>query len=115
MLEKFSPGPWTKSKSGGKVYRRIPSESNYSVTHDILDTGRTRVLADETVEANAALAAAAPDLYEVARLYEKWEADLVLCEEAWAGELPIIPQVLWDRFISIQQKRVAALEKALTV
>ena len=58
------------------------------------------------------------ELLEVIKAYERWEADLILDDEAWAGpygeerELPTIPQHLWDRLIEIQAQRNAAIRKA---
>jgi len=69
-------------------------------------------------EANARLIAAAPDLAEVARAYEQWEADLIASPEAWGGafpggerDLPKFTEALWDRLLEIQAMRNAALAK----
>ena len=53
------------------------------------------------------------DLYAVARAYERWEADLILDNDAWADrELPTITQPLWDRLMDIQAVRNDAIRKA---
>lgn len=56
------------------------------------------------------------DLLAVAKAYEQWEADIIMCEECWApggmAGLPRITQKLWDRLIEIQTLRNAAINKA---
>jgi hypothetical protein len=60
------------------------------------------------------LIAAAPDLLEVAKAYERWEADLILDADAWKGrDLPAISQAIWDRLIEIQALRNAAIARAM--
>jgi len=49
---------------------------------------------------------------EVLRTYEKWEADLILCSEAWSNGLPQMTQKLYDRWIAIQEQRNHALPAA---
>ncbi len=46
-------------------------------------------------------------LLDVLRAYERWEADLILCREAWdtADGLPRFTQDLYDRFMEIQAMR----------
>lgn len=69
----------------------------------------------ETEGANARLFAAAPDLFALAKAYERWEADVLLSEEAWQGNtapLPTLTQPLWDRLIELQTMRNAAVRKA---
>ena len=53
--------------------------------------------------------------------YERWEADLILDDEAWrhpkTGEslhLPWLKQGMWDRLIELQTARNKALEKGAT-
>lgn len=48
----------------------------------------------------------------VLEAYEKWEADLLLRDEAWDESLPTIPQDLWDRLIEIQTMRNAVVREA---
>src|SRR4051812_31506169 len=66
--------------------------------------------------ANAALFAAGPDLLAVALAYERWEADLILCAEAWApqgaAQYPTLTPELWDRLLEIQALRDAAVSRA---
>ncbi len=53
------------------------------------------------------------ELRAVAKAYERWEADLLLCHEAWDGrDLPHFTQSLWDRLVEIQTMRNAAVAKA---
>jgi hypothetical protein len=59
--------------------------------------------------------AAAPDLLALAKAYEQWEADLILCCEAWDGgtaEYPRLTEKLYDRMLEIQAARNAAIAKA---
>lgn len=70
-------------------------------------------------DARAALAAAAPAIraevqsqaLAVLKGYEQWEADLVLCSEAWntANGLPQLTQALYDRLMELQAQRNRAL------
>jgi len=49
---------------------------------------------------------------EVLKAYEEWEADLILCREAWdggSGGLPILTESLWDRLLGIQEMRNVVL------
>lgn len=64
------------------------------------------------VEMLANKIAAAPELLAVAKAYERWEADLILCDVAWVGSTPRITQQLWDRFLEIQAMRNKAIAKA---
>jgi hypothetical protein len=51
-------------------------------------------------------------LAEVARAYNRWEADLILSDEAWRGgmaELPTLTYPLYDRMMEIQAMRNEAL------
>lgn len=41
--------------------------------------------------------------------YEKWEADLIMCDDAWRGSLPTLTQELYDRMIELQEMRNEAL------
>lgn len=60
--------------------------------------------------ANARLIAAAPDLYEVAKGYEAWEADVI--ENAdWRAPTPKLTQAQFDRLLELQAMRNAALSK----
>jgi hypothetical protein len=64
--------------------------------------------------ANARLIAASPDLLALAKAYEQWEADLIVCHEAWEGgrALPEFTQSLWDRLLELQTMRNLAVKKA---
>ena len=66
----------------------------------------------EEMAANAQLIAAAPELYEALKEYEKWETALIL-DEAWAeGAVPRLTEELYDRLLRLQDVRNVALEKA---
>ena len=65
------------------------------------------------IEANAHLVAAAPELYEALKEYEKWEAALILDDEVWAeGAMPRLTEELYDWMLRLQDMRIAAIEKA---
>ncbi len=66
----------------------------------------------DKMRAFAHLIAAAPDLYEVAKRYEAWEAKLLETSAAWGSGLPIFTQELYDDWIAIQTLCNAALAKA---
>lgn len=87
----------------------------------ILEDGRITASA-WAGEKNAARLAAKLDAVEAMRkalkAYERWEADLVLSDEAWRGgmaPLPTITQSLWDRLLEIQAMRNAALGRVKEV
>ena len=66
-------------------------------------------------KANARIISSVLDLLEVALAYEKWEADMILCDRAWrrgAASLPTLTQELWGRLLEIQKMRNAAIAKA---
>jgi hypothetical protein len=49
----------------------------------------------------------------VLKAYERWEADLILSDEAWDGgaaDLPTLTWALWDRLLEIQAMRNDALK-----
>lgn len=54
-----------------------------------------------------------PDaMKDVLEAYEQWEADLIMCDEAWQERsLPCFTQKLWDRFLEIQHMRNRALKR----
>ncbi len=43
------------------------------------------------------------------KAWEKWEADIVMCNDAWHGNLPTLSQELLDRVIELQKMRNEAL------
>lgn len=63
----------------------------------------------EMVAADNPLVKRIATLEAVLKFYEQWEADLILCSEAWANGLPRMTQELYDRWMEIQTKRNAAL------
>ena len=50
-------------------------------------------------------------MMEVLSRYEKWEADLILSNEAWEGILPVFTQELYDSWMEIQTARNEALSQ----
>jgi hypothetical protein len=65
----------------------------------------------DEAEANARLIAAAPEGYQLALDYERWEADVILNAD-WSGETPRLRQDQWDRLIQLQEARNTFLAKA---
>ena len=53
--------------------------------------------------------ASQPTAADVLLAYEQWEADLVLCGDAWTNGLPRMTQPLYDRWMGIQAMRNAVL------
>ncbi len=115
-MSKHTPGPWeylTETTYAG--------DYPYSVGHkvkignEILTISCHGYEADKFFEeaaANARLIAAAPEMAEVLKEYEKWEAALILDDEAWPGAMPTLTYELYDWMIRLQGKRNAALAKA---
>lgn len=101
-MSKHTSGPWKVAPFQGFIYIE-PVDGVGAV-------GEAYELAD------ARLIAAAPELYEVSKAYEQWEADLILSNDAWApdGEAvtPRITPELWERLLEIQKMRNAVLAKA---
>lgn len=48
---------------------------------------------------------------EALKAWEKWEADIIMTNECWRGELPAFTKELWDRIIPLQELRNAALQQ----
>jgi len=51
---------------------------------------------------------------KVLEMYERWEADLILSEEAWAGGLAAYPTLtleLYDKLLECQQARNEVLKQ----
>jgi hypothetical protein len=86
----------------------VNPDQDVKVIAKVADPGRAG-------DAHASLLAAAPDLLALAKAYEQWEADLILCCEAWDGgtaEYPRLTEKLYDRMLEIQAARNAAIAKA---
>lgn len=97
-----TPGPWI-ARYHDRVTTQDDTDGTKSVAH-IYASGREG-------RANQRLIAAAPDLYEVAKGYEAWEADVI--ENAdWRAPTPKLTQAQFDRLIELQTARNAALSKA---
>lgn len=104
-MSQHTPGPWRADDNGDGTHCITSGRGR--------DVADTRSSSDE--KANASLLTAAPDLYALALAYETWEADLILCQEAWDGgwaDLPKLTEELWDRLLKIQAMRNAAVAKA---
>ncbi len=50
-------------------------------------------------------------LLDVAKGYEKWEADLVMNAD-WTDGIPVMTQTQFDQLIELQTKRNAAIKAA---
>lgn len=46
---------------------------------------------------------------DVLKMYEEWEAKLILSSECWKNGLPMMNQELYEEFLHIQEKRNEAL------
>ena len=117
---KHTPGPWYVSQvcltNGG---RPITTEDGRICTVDCqtpFKRGEGWQSECDVREANARLIAAAPDLLDLAKAYEKWEADVILSNDAWepngTAEFPRLTGDLWYRLVEIQALRNAAIAKA---
>ena len=51
------------------------------------------------------------ELAEVLKDYERWEASLILSNEAWQNSLPTFTQELYDRWMVLQNRRNEALAR----
>ena len=79
-----------------------------AMTQRLAEHQAARRLAEKEIER---LRAEVRRLREALKSYEQWEADLIMCNEAWRDRtLPRIPQDLWDRLLEIQAMRNRALE-----
>jgi len=116
-MSKHTEGPWIHEHGTADHYHicQQATRLNIATTCDRLTMASSAAAKSmEEDEANARLIAAAPDLAAVALAYQRWEADLVLADDAWPGmqATPTIPQRLWDRLLEIQAMRNAAVAKA---
>ncbi len=109
-MSKHTPGPWRAEISCDET--GAPQKCWWISAKGDVDIGETsgEKRPDEEA-ANALLIAAAPDLAEVLKEYEKWEAALILDDEAWSGAMPTLTCELYDWMIRLQGKRNAALAK----
>ena len=105
----FILGPWEsfKYRNGGQkglYVKQVGDKGLFLVRHTF-----DGIIA----EANVKLMAAAPDMYEVLKLYEEFESILLMDTEAWGTEdgLPKFTQQLLDKWIEIQGKRNECLAK----
>ena len=107
---KFTKRPWKVVDNGYFLQISYPWENNPNVIDHYC-----RSVADiySNDIANANLIAAAPDMYEALKAYEKAEADIVL-NANWYTEsgVPQITQEQFDMLIDCQTLRNIALRKA---
>ena len=102
---KHSPGPW-------EVECVMCDEVNGEAYEVHADGGAISIAAPPS-EADAYLIAAAPDLLAVAKAYERWEEDLILCDKAWGGGMAPMPTLTHhDRLMEVLAMRNAAIRKA---
>lgn len=68
---------------------------------------------ERLVDENARLRTELDKAREALRGYERWEADLLMDQEAWGPmgmrTLPVLSQAMWDHLIELQTARNAAL------
>ena len=111
-MSKHTPGPWRAEISCDET--GAPQKCWWISAKGDVDIGETsgEKRSDEEA-ANARLIAAAPELYEACKEYEKWEAALILDDEVWAeGAMPRLTEELYDWMLRLQDMRIAAIEKA---
>lgn len=110
---KFTLGPWDYSHGEGTKVRDKNGGSIASVSftgHDGRFGGRRPV--SEPI-ANAALIAAAPELFEAARLLEEAELEWANCEECGGEGVPELCGAGFPKFDEARRLRRIALAKAL--
>ena len=101
-MAKFTKGPWKVSRTGLTVF----------------DTDGKAVASlewrkAEERKASAQLIAAAPEMYELLKAYEAWEAKLVENDDAWGKDgMPWFTQGLFDEWMELQAKRNAVIDRA---
>ena len=102
-----TPGPWHWTDHISPHLSVYASDGNSAVkiTEPFYKDGAG------VAEANARLIAAAPDLLEVAKAYEQWEASLIMEDESWRNGLPTLTQAQYDRLMEIQTMRNKAIAK----
>lgn len=121
---KYTPGPWGIG-SRKATYTVLPEMAKKLQAYGLptefkaLSVGTSRgqvaiIPLDESNVANARLIAAAPELLEIAKRYELWEAKLLETSESWGSEdgLPQFTQELFDEWIELQTLRNLAIAKA---
>ena len=125
----FTKGPWEikyDEEYGNHTIRMgtaLENRGNFEPQHEIRYEHGCWVDEDEGEEypgnrqareakANALLIACAPDMFEVLKLYEEFEAELIMENESWTGGLPKFTQRLYDKWMEIQGRRNDALAKA---
>ena len=98
---KHTPSPWEFQEKLGTAYGKDGWAIASVISHN--DNG----------EGDAKLIVAAPDMYEVLKLYEEFEAELITEDGAWgsSNSLPRFTQRLYDKWMEIQSKRNEALAK----
>jgi len=136
---KFTPGPWMVNNSPGagwEIRAAIPELKKYRSNDEgsviwtvpegtsITPVGEPKPLIGyepwvqfpqkwwiEMTKCNANLIAAAPEMYEILKLYEEWEAELLMDNSAWVNGLPRFTQSLYDKWMEIQGRRNEVLVK----
>lgn len=113
---KFTKGPYVKDYGGTighiKSVPTIPNDDGSTPTIARYDMTAMSITSEQA-EANGHLFAASFSLYQVARAYEAFEAELLLSQRAWGDSLPRFTPKLLDRWMEIRKMRNAALKKAV--
>ena len=115
---KHTPGEWRvvlPAKTGGHckvtVARPTAGEGTRLYLLAVIENGAPGDTL-KTEQANAALISAAPELLELAKKYEAWEAKVILCDRCWDKSPMQLTQELYDEMIELQTLRNAAVKKA---
>lgn len=112
-MSKHTPGPWEVHKPHRtEKLHGVPSKRVYPQNSDTLVAVVFGNRNHDEIRNNALLIAAAPEMAEVLKEYEKWEAALILDDESWSGAMPTLTYELYDWMIRLQDKRNAVLAKA---
>lgn len=113
-MSKPTQGPWKVSASGLTVVTEATDPSAFPNGRTVATTAASiaAVRCPQERKANARLMAASHDLLAVALAYEQWEAEIVMDNASWQGDLPALTQKQFDRLLEIQAMRNAAVAKA---
>lgn len=117
LCNKATPGPW----STGGIFdpqSKHPTMNIWGATPPGKQSGIQ--VAKKMTPENAAFGAMArtalpywiqraEKMKTVLLAYEQWEADLLMCDDAWQGSLPTHTQEIHDKMIELQEMRNDAL------
>jgi hypothetical protein len=114
-----NPRPWTIGDTewnglGGVHYTTILDADTLGVAH-VLSFEEMPERGQETADLIVRAVNAHDGLLALALAQERWEADLILSNEAWQGGARVLPEIteeLWDGLMELQRLRNAIIRKA---